>query len=155
MMRISTIIILGQSVLLLVCLGFLAHLLMDNYVLKSEAKSYATTAGFARATHNFLRGNYCLYEVKLFKFGFNDNDSGIVPTDGETKPAGKTDGGFQVYYFLVDQGFPKVHQEIQQAFVDGYNEQMRRYFEHPEWFDKNGQRIPMNGLQKQTTNSAK
>jgi hypothetical protein len=32
---------------------------------------------------------------------------------------------------------------------------MHQLFLHPEWFDKNGQRIPMHELQKQLTNSAK
>jgi hypothetical protein len=136
------------------CLGFLGYALIDNYFLKSEAKRYATTAGFDQATRNFLRGDYCLYEVKPFKFDFNDKDSGTVPTDGAIESADKMDGQFRIYYFLVDQGFPKGHQEIQQAFVDGHNQHMHQFFEHPEWFDKNGQRIPLRELQKQTTHSA-
>jgi hypothetical protein len=153
MPRISTLIIISQFILLLVCLGFLGLTLWHNYFLKWRAKEFAAETGFAEATYNFLRGNFLLYELKLYKFGAND--SGTVPTDGTIEPADKMDGQFQVYYFLVDQNFPKIHQEIQQSFVDAYNQHMRQYFEHPEWFDKNGQRIPLRELQKQTTNSAK
>jgi hypothetical protein len=151
--RTSTVIIACQIMLFLICLGFLGFVLFDNYFLKMEAKRYAAMAGFDQATRNFLRGDYCLYEIKLFKV--DAGYSGTVPTDGTTQPAGKMDGQFQVRYFLVDENMPKWHQKIQQAFVDGYNDHMRGYFEHPEWFDKNGQRIPLHELQKQTTNSAK
>ena len=151
--RVSTLIIIVQFILLLVCLIFLGRELIDNWVLKLRARELATEAGFAVATRNFLRGNFCLYEFRLFKF--DADDSGTVPTDGTTEPSGKMDGQFQVRYLLVDQSFPKVHREIQQAFIDGYNGHMHQYFEHPEWFDKNGQRIPMHELQQQTTNSAK
>jgi hypothetical protein len=152
MPRISNLIILGQFVLLLISLGFLGYALVNNYCLKSEAKRYATTAGLEQAMRNFSRGDYYLYETKLYKF----SDEGRVPTDGDIEPTGKTDGQFRIYYFLVGQeGWEKGHQEIQQAYVDAYNERMRLFFEHPEWFDKSGQRIPMHELQKQTTDSAK
>jgi hypothetical protein len=146
--RISTLIIIVQFILLLVCLIFLGRELIHNWFLKSRAKELAAEAGFAEATHNFLRGNFYHYEAKLFKF--DADDSGTVPTDGTTEPAGKKDGQFQVRYLLVDQSFPKVHREIQQAFVDAYNKHMNQYFEHPEWFDKNGLRIPMHELQTHT-----
>ena len=151
--RISTLIITVQFLLLLVCLGFFGLTLWHNYFLKYRAKNFAAEAGFAEATHNFVRGNFWLYEIKLYKF--DANGSGTVPTDSTTEPAGKMDGQFQVYYLLVDEQFPKVHQEIQRAFVNAYNQHMHHYFEHPEWFDKNGQRIPMHELQRQTTNSTK
>jgi hypothetical protein len=152
--RISFLIILGQFILLLICFGLFGFALANNWCLKEEAKKYAAEAGFAEATHNFLRGDYSLYELKLFKFGADD--SGTVPTDGTTEFSGKIDGRFQVLYFLVSQnGFEYGHQEIQQSFVDAYNQHMRHYFEHPEWFDQNGQRIPMHELQKQTTNPGK
>ena len=151
--RVSTSIIIGQFILLLVCLGFLALTLWHNYFLKVRAEDFAAQAGSAMAINNFSRGNICLYEIKLFKF--DANDSGTVPTDSTTEASGRMDGQFQIYSFLVDQNWPKVHQEIQQAFVDAYNQRMHHFFEHPEWFDKNGQRIPMHELQKQTTNSTK
>jgi hypothetical protein len=151
--RVSILIIIGQFILLLACLGFLALALWHNYFLKVRAKEFAAEAGFAMATSNFSHGNFYLYEVKLYKF--NADDSGIVPTDGTTEASGRRNGQFQIYYFLVDQDWPKMHQEIQQAYVDAYNQRMRQFFEHPEWFDKNGQRIPMHELQKQTTNLAK
>lgn len=151
MPRVSTLIIIGQFILLLACLVFLALALWHNYFLKVRAREFAAEAGFDMATRNFSRGNFCLYEIKLYKF--DADDSGIVPTDGTTEASGRRDAQFQIYYFLVDQNWPKVHQEIQQAYVDAYNQHMRQFFEHPEWFDKNGQRIPMHGLP--TTNLAK
>jgi ABC-type nitrate/sulfonate/bicarbonate transport system substrate-binding protein len=93
-----------------------------------EAKQYAVESGFSQATHNFVQGHIYLYETKLYKFGADD--SGTVLTDGMLEPTGKTDGQFQVYYLFVNEDFPKVHREIQQAFVDAYNQQMRRHFEH-------------------------
>jgi hypothetical protein len=136
--RISNLIILGQFVLLLIGLGFLGYALVNDYCLKSEAKRYATTAGLEQAIRNFSRGDYYLYETKFFKF----SDEGPVPTDGDIEPTGKTDGQFRIYYFLVGQeGWEKGHQEIQQAYIDGYNQRMHLFFEHPEWFDKNGFRI--------------
>jgi hypothetical protein len=96
--RVSTLAILGQFVLLLVCLGFLVLTLWHNYFLKSEAKEFAAEAGFAEATHNFLRGNYPLYELKLYKF--DANDSGTVPTDGTTEPADKMEVNFKSIIFL-------------------------------------------------------
>ena len=150
--RLTTITIVGQFVLLLICLGVLAYALFDIYCLKLEAKRYAITVGLEQARRNFSRGEFWLYETKLFKF----SDEGTVPTDGDIKPAGKTDGPFQIYYFLVSQdGFERGHIEIQQAYVDAYNERMHLLFSHPEWFDKNGQRIPQHELQMQTTNSTK
>jgi hypothetical protein len=149
--RIAHLIILGQFVLLLICLGFLGYVLITNYCLKEEAKRYAATAGLEQATRNFSHGDYCLYEIRLYKI----SDEGTVSTDGDIEPAGKMNGKFKVYYFLVGQdGWERGHQEIQQSYVDGHNQRMRLFFEHPEWFDKNGQRIPMRELQKQTTNSA-
>ncbi len=149
--RVSTLIIVGQFILLLICLGLFGYSLMNNWCLKEEAKKYAIEAGFAEATHNYLRGDYCLYELKLFKF--DADDSGTVPTDGTTESTGKTNGIFHIRNFLVSQkGFEYGHQEIQQAFVDAYNEHMHHYFDHPEWFDKNGQRIPLHDL-KQNTNT--
>jgi len=145
--RISTLIIAGQFILLLISLGFLGYALVNNYCLKSEAKRYAATAGLEQAIRNFSRDDYYLYEIKLLKF----SDEGPVPTDGDIEPTGKTDGQFRVYYFLVDQeGWEKGHQEIQQAYIDGYNQRMHLFFEHPEWFDKNGQRIPMHELHSKT-----
>ena len=151
MPRVSTLIITGQFILLLISFGFLGLVLWHNYFLKLTAKDFATQAGFSEATYEFARGDFCLYEIKLYKF--DADDSGSVPTDGTTEPAGKVDGRFQIYYFLVDQNWPKVHQEIQQAFVDAHNQHMHQFFEHPERFDKNGLPIPRHELQKQATNS--
>ena len=128
---------MGQFFLLLICLGFLGLTLWHNYFLKMTAKEYAAEAGSADATFDFTHAHFWLYEIKLYKF--DANDSGTVPTDGTTEPAGKTEGQFEIYYFLVDQSWPKVHQEIQNEFVEAHNRHMRQSFEHPERFDKNGQ----------------
>jgi hypothetical protein len=149
--RISTLIITGQLILLLICLGYLTVILIRNYCLKMEAKQYATTAGFEQATRNFARGHAWLYEIKLFKF--DADDSGVVPTDGDIKPADKREGRFEIYYYLVDQNFPYGHTEIQQAYINGYNDHMRQFFDHPEWFDKDGHRVSVNKLNQQTNNS--
>jgi hypothetical protein len=155
MPRVSNLIIIGQFVLLLICLGCFGYALANNYCLKLEAKKYAEEAGFAEATHNFLRGDFCLYELKLYKFDFGPNESGTVPTDGTTESTDKMDGKFHVLYFLVSQhGFEYGHQEIQRAFVDGYNQHMRQYFEHPEWFNENGQRIPLHESKQQANTSS-
>jgi hypothetical protein len=138
--RISALIIIGQFILLVICLGFLGLTLWHNYFLKMTAKDFAAQAGFAEATYEFARGDFCIYEVKLYKF--DADDTGTVPTDGTTETSGKTDGQFQIYYFLVDQNWPKVHQEIQQAYVDAHNQHMRQFFEHPERFNKYGLPIP-------------
>jgi hypothetical protein len=74
---------------------------MNSWCLKQEAKKYAIEAGFAEATHNYLRGVYCLYELKLFKF--DSDDSGTVPTDGTTESTDKTNGIFHIRNFLVNQ----------------------------------------------------
>jgi hypothetical protein len=150
--RAGTLIIAGQSVLLLACLGYLVLVLVQNYCLKTEAKRYAATVGFEQATRNFTRGHIWLLEVKQFKF--RAEDSGTVPSDGGIEPAGKMDGQFEMYYYLVDEGFPKGHLEIQQAYVDAYNQHMRQFFDHPEWFDKNGQRISKHELKQQTNTSS-
>lgn len=147
--RISTLIIIGQSILLLICLGYLAVILVRNYCLKIEAKRYAASVGISDATRSFARGHIWLYEIKQYKF--EADDSGKVPTDGDIEPSNKKDGEFQIYYFLVDESFPYGHLETQQAYVDAYNERMRLFFNHPEWFDKNGWRIPLHEL-KQTNN---
>jgi len=149
--RISILIILCQFLLLLVCLGFLGLTSWHNYFLKLRAEEFASETGYADATCDFSRTNFRLLEVKLFKF--DADDSGTVPTDGTAEPSGKMDGQFQIDYFLVDQQWPRVHQEIQQKYVDAYNQHMHQFIEHPEWFDKNKQRIPMHELpkQKQTT----
>ena len=148
MPRASTLVIVGQSVLLLVCCVYLAKLLIRNYCLAYEAKSYANSAGCAEARRNFLRGHSWLYEIKPFKF--DADDSGPVPTDGDIKPADKMDGRFKVYYYLVNQSFPSGYWEVQQSYVDGYNRQMRLFFDHPEWFDQHGLRIPLHELKSQT-----
>jgi len=122
--------------------------LVRNYCLKLEAKQFAASAGFEQATRNFVRGHIWLYEIKRFKFGADD--SGTVPSNGDIKFSDKTEGRFQIFYYLVDEGFPKGHLEIQQAYVDGYNEHMHQFFDHPEWFDKNGHRIPLSDLKQQT-----
>jgi hypothetical protein len=148
--RISTLLIIGQFLLILICLGLFGYALANNWCLKMEAEKYARDAGFAEATHNYLRGDYCLYELKLFKFGV---DSGAIPTDGTTESTDKMNGAFHVRNFMADQnGFEFGHQEIQQTFVDAYNEHMHHYFDHPEWFDKNGQRIPARELKQKTNN---
>lgn len=85
--------------------------------------------------------------MKIYSYG---DDTGPVPTDGMTEPAGKMDGQFPVRYYLVSKNSFKVYREIRQQFIDGYNVQMRSYFEHPEWFDKNGLRIPMYELHSHT-----
>ena len=150
--RISRIIIVGQLILLLICLGYLSLILVRNYCLKLEAKRFAATAGFEEATRNYSQDHIWLYEIKQFRFGADD--SGTVPTDGTSEPAGKSDGKFEIYYYLVSEEFEKGHLEIQQAYVDAYNQRMHQYFDHPDWFDKNGHRIPSNELKRQTnTNS--
>src|SRR6185437_14824090 len=146
--RTSTIIIVSQFVLLLICLVFLGLVLVRNYCLKSEAKQFAATAGFEEATRNFSNGRIWLYEIKQFSFG--GDDSGIVPTDGTSESAGKTDGKFKIYYYLVSNDFEKGHLEIQQAYVNAYNQHMHQFFDHPDWFDKNGHRIPLSQLKRQT-----
>ena len=103
------------------------------------------------ARQNFIRGNYFLFELKLFQYREN---SGRVPNEGEIIPAGKTDGQYQIYYYLVSADMPTVYLEIQQAYIDGYNEHMRLCGSHPEWFDKNGYRIPMHELNSNTNASS-
>jgi len=150
--RISFLVILTQSLLLLLCLGGLAYTVMHKWALKTEAKRYAVIAGIDHATHNYLRGNYCFYEVQLFDFG--PDDVGTVPQDGSLKPSGKRDGELPIYYFLVGRkGWPKWHQEIQQAYVDAYNDRMRLMFGHPNWFDQNGDRIPQADLRQNGDNT--
>jgi hypothetical protein len=146
--RISILIITSQFVLLLFCLGYLAVVLVRNYCLKMEAKRYASSAGIANAKSNFSHGRFWLYQIKQLKF--DGNGSGTWPTDGSIDPAGKTDGQFQVYYFVVDTGFPAGHLEVQQAYVDSYNDRMRMFFNHSNWFDKYGERIPSSDLKGQT-----
>lgn len=148
--RIRTLIIACQFILLLVCLGYLAVVLFRNYCLKFEAKRYATIAGFEEARHNFVRGNIWLYEIKQYKT--DTEGSGPVPTDGDVEPANKTEGQFKIYYFLISQDSEYGHLEIQQAYVDAYNQHMRQFFDHSEWFDKDGYRIPLHELKQRTNN---
>lgn len=145
--RVSTIIIIGQFVLLLVSLGFLGFFIFENWISEHEAKDFAYQAGCAEAMSNYLRRQYSIYEMNLYEYG---NDTGPIPYDGMTKPAGKMDGRFPVLYFLVDKDTPKIYREIQQQFVDGYNVQMRAYFAHPELYDNYGLRIPMRELHTRT-----
>ena len=145
--RISTLIIVGQSILLIICLGYLAVVLVRNYCLKLEAEKFAITSGIEEAGHNFSRGYFWLYEVKQYKFG--PDDSGAVPTDGTSEPSGKADGKFEIRYYLVSKEFEWGHLEIQQTYVDAYNKRMHLLVSHPEWFDKDGHRIPSDQLKRQ------
>jgi hypothetical protein len=51
---------------------------------------------------------------------------------------------------LVNEDLPKVYQEIQQAYIDAYNQRMHLCLAHPEWFKKGGSRIPLGQLKNQT-----
>ncbi len=138
--RITTVIIGIQSVLVLACFVFIGVLLAHNYFLKQEAKNLAATAGVRDAVRNYANGRFWLYEIKFFRFGEED---GRVPDDGTSEPSGKSEGKFEIRYYMVSKGFEWGHIEIQQAFVDAYNERMHLFIEHPEWFDKSGQRLPL------------
>ena len=96
---------------------------------------------------NYLRHQYSIYEMKLYHFG---DDTGPIPYDGMTRPAGKMQNHFRVNYYLVDKDTPKFYRDIQQRFIDGYNSQMQAYFAHPEMFDENGLRVPMHELHSHT-----
>ena len=146
--RRSTLIIAGQFILLAVCLVFLGMLAWQNFFLRMLARNYIEEAGASEARFNYVRGHNWLYEMKVYKF--DADDSGTVPDDGSVKPTGKTNGPFQVYSLLVNKDYPAVHQEFQHIFVDAYNRQMNLYYQHPEWFDKSGLRIPMHELQSNT-----
>jgi hypothetical protein len=150
--RVSTLIIIGQSILLLICLGALAVAMWHNYFLKYYAKRYAAEAGYAEALRHYTRGELWIYETKPYKQDYDG--TGPVRNDGDIEPAGKLDGRLSVYYYLVFEDFPGPHREIQQAFVDGYNWQMRLYTEHPDWFDQCGLRIPMRDLKGKKQPSA-
>ena len=140
---------LAQSILfVLACLVILGLLLAHNYFLKLEAKRFAITSGRSEADRNFSRGYLWSYEVKQYKFG--PDDSGTVPTDGTSEPSGKSDGKLEIRYYLVSKEFEWGHLEIQQAYVDAYNERIHLLISHPEWFDKSGHRIPPTGLKPQT-----
>jgi hypothetical protein len=147
--RTSTVVILIQSILVLACLVFIGLLLADNYFLKQEAKNLAATAGIGDAVRNYANGRFWLYETKLFSFGEKD---GRVPDDGSSEPSGKSEGKFEIRYYMISKEFEWGHIEIQQAFVDAYNERMHLFIEHPEWFDENGQRLPLRN-QSQHTNA--
>ncbi|PYI86077.1 MAG: hypothetical protein DME26_09670 [Verrucomicrobia bacterium] len=112
-------------ILLIICLVFLARALWHNFFLKLSAKEFAAQAGAMAAAGDFARGRVELYEIKLYKFDL-EKDSGPVPTDGMTRLTGRSDGPFQIRAFLVDQQYPKVHEDIQKAFVDADNQRMRR-----------------------------
>jgi hypothetical protein len=146
--RVGTLIIIVQSILLLIGLGFLGVVLFWNWGLKMEAKKYATTAGIVDATDCFQHGHIWRYEIE--QFTADSDGSGPVPFDGDIEPAGKTDGQFQVYHYLVGRDFERGHLEISQTYVDAFNERMRLYISHPEWFDKDGNRIPLNKSTYQT-----
>ena len=148
--RVSTLIIAIQSIMILICLGFLTLVLVGNYCLKIEAKRYASALGFQQATRNFAEGRIWLFEIK--KFNSDANESGINRTDGDIESTGKKEGRFEIYSYVVDESFPYGHMEIQQAFVAGYHTQMRQFFDHPNWFDKSGHRIPLNKVSQQTNN---
>ena len=150
--RSPALIITIQSGLLLACLISIGVLLWHNYVLKLEAENYASEAGSEEARRSFLRGDLWLYEAKPYKF--STDDSGPVPTDGDIEPAGKMDGPFQVYYMLVNEDLPKVYREIQQAYIDAYNQHMHLCQAHPEWFKKDRLRIPVGQMKGQTNAAA-
>jgi hypothetical protein len=136
----AIIIIVGQSLLFMFCIGLLGRALWQNHFLKDYATEYVKEAGFADARENFVRGHLWIYEVKLY----TDNVEGSGPsrTDGTIEPTGRMEGKCEVWSFLVCEEFPGPHREIQQAFVDAYNQHMRDYIEHPEMFDQNGYRVP-------------
>jgi hypothetical protein len=136
--RISRLIIVFQSILLLICLGFLGFFIVLSYGLKLEAEDYASQAGFDHALRNYLKQRPSIYETKLFEYG---EDSGPIPTDGTIEPAHKREYGLPVFYYMVSKDLPKAYKEIQQAYVDSYDKQMREYFEHPEEFDNSGLRL--------------
>jgi hypothetical protein len=97
---------------------------------------------------SFQHGHIWRYEIE--QFTADSDGSGPVPFDGDIEPAGKTDGQFQVYHYLVGRDFERGHLEISQTYVDAFNERMRLYISHPEWFDKDGNRIPLNKSTYQT-----
>jgi hypothetical protein len=148
MPRVSTLVIVSQSVLLLACFVFVGFLLFQSYVLKLEAKRYASIVGTGEANRNFSRGRIWFYEVKQFRF--NADGSGTVPDDGSLEPSGRSEGKIEIYYYLVHGDLENGHLEIQQAYVDAYNERMHQFVDHPEWFDKEGHRIPASELKRQT-----
>jgi hypothetical protein len=133
--RISTLIIIVQFVLLLVSLGFLGFFILQGWVSQMVAKDYAYQAGYGEAMRNFLRHDYSVYEMKFYTYG---DDTGPIPNDGMTEPAGKMDEKLPVYYFLVNKSPWKFYAEIEQQYIDGYNRRMRAYFDHPELFDQYG-----------------
>ncbi len=136
--RISRVIIVFQSILLLICLGFLGYFILLSFVVKWEAQDYAFQAGYDEALRNYLRQRPSIYEIKLFTYG---DDSGPIPTDGTVVPANKREHGLPVLYYMVGKKWSRTRLEIKQKFVDSYNEQMREYFEHPETYDQYGLRI--------------
>jgi hypothetical protein len=147
--RIPFLIITCESVFLLICLGALTVAMWRNHFLKYYAKEFAADAGYAEAQRHYARKELWLYEATVYEQNYDG--SGPMRNDGDIVPAGKTETGLQVYYYLIFKDFPGPHREIQQAFVDGYNRQMRFYAEHPEWYDQCGFRIPTRELK--TTNS--
>jgi hypothetical protein len=139
--RASTLVIVGQLALLLACLVFLGITVWHNYFLKLTAKDFAAQAGFMAAARDFAHGRRELYEIQLYKFDI-EKDSGTVPTDGTSQPTGRNDGPFQIRALLVNQRYPVVHQEIQKAYVDAYNQHMRQIYDKPQLYDSNGLRLP-------------
>src|SRR5215469_13163089 len=110
--RISTLVIILQFILLLVCLGFLGFFIVLNYGLKWEAEEYASQAGYSNALRNFLRQRPSIYETKLYEYG---EDSGPIPTEGTTEPANKREYGLPVFYYMVPKDSPKAYREVEQA----------------------------------------
>jgi len=140
--RLFTIFsIAGSGLIVLVAVGgfFLVRALMDNWMLKQDAKQHAYSAGFGQARSDFARGKRQILEVHLFDT--SGEYSGRVPDDGVDEPTGRREGVYEVRRFMVNKSFPAVHRDVQGSYVKGYNKSMQNLHEKPEWFDTNGLRV--------------
>src|SRR5262245_28215850 len=122
-MRVSTVIIISLILVLLVSFGFLGRSHWHNYILKEDARNFAVQAGRMQAQRNFSRGRYILYETRLYT-GNYETDSGKIPMDGDVKPTGQNDGPYEIWIWIISEGWTRDHQELQKSHVDAYNEQM-------------------------------
>ena len=150
-MRFPTVIIISLLFLILVCIGFLVRARWHNHLLKEDAENFAVQAGRMQAQRNFSRGRYILYEFRLYK-GNYETDSGRIPLDGDVKPTGRTQGPYEIWYWVIDTGWSRDHQALQQAHVNAYNEQMHQFFEQPHLFDTNGLPAGFSNAGRKNTN---
>ena len=141
--RLFTLFSIAVAVLIvLVIVGgfFLVRALIDNWMLKNDAKEHAYAAGSARARSDFARGRRQILELYLFSTS-GDDYSGRVPDDGVDEPTGRREGVYEVRRFMVNKSFPAVHRDVQASYVEGYNKAMRGQRESPGWNDTNGARV--------------